>query len=223
MHQNKIRYNMRAVIYTRTSSVSDRQNNDRQVADLAKYAEANGLDVVNVFNEKISGAKRNEERAVLMACLEYAEANSIDIILCNELSRFGRAIWEVLVAVKYCVDRRINVYFQKESLHILNENGEVDAVMAIYISCLGFCAEKERENIKFRLNSGRALAIARGVRMGRKVGSVKTHEQKAEQYRDVIRCLRKGLSVAETYAVCKGKDIKCSISTIKRLKREFIC
>ena len=213
---------MKAVIYTRTSSLTDRQTNDRQVADLTTYAEANGIEVAKVFNEKISGARKNEERAVLMACLQFAEANSVDIILCSELSRFGRAIWGVLEAVKYCVDRRINVYFQKEGLHILNESGEVDAVMAIYISCLGFCAEKERENIKFRLNSGRRLAIERGVKMGRKVGSCKTHEQKAEQYRDVIRCLRKGLSVASTYAVCNGKGVKCSISTIKRIKHEFI-
>ena len=94
--------------------------------------------------------------------------------------------------------------------------------MAIYISCLSFCAQMERENIKFRLNSGRKLAIERGVRMGRKVGSVKTHEQKAEQYRDVIKCLRKGYSVASTYAICKEKGLKCSISTIKRIKKEFI-
>ncbi len=213
---------MRAVIYTRTSSISDRQTNDRQVADLTKYATANGIEVVKVYNEKISGAKKNEERAVLMACLQFAEANSIDIILCSELSRFGRAIWEVLEAVKYCVDRHINVYFQKENLHILNERGEVDAVMAIYISCLGFCAERERENIAYRLNSGRRLAIARGVRMGRKVGSCKSREQKANEYKDVIKCLRKGLSVASTYAICQGKGVKCSISTIKRVKREFI-
>lgn len=213
---------MRAVIYARTSSVSDRQNNDRQVNDLSNYAAANGINVVEVFNEKISGAKKNEERAVLMACLQFAEANSIDIILCSELSRFGRAIWEVLEGIKYCVDRRINVYFQKENLHILNERGEVDAVMAIYISCLGFCAERERENIAYRLNSGRRLAIARGVRMGRKVGSCKSHEQKANEYRDVIKCLKKGLSINETFAICKEKGVKCSISTIKRVKREFV-
>lgn len=212
---------MKAIIYTRTSSTTDRQNNDRQIADLAKYAATNGIEVVETFNEKISGAKRNEERAVLMACLQFAEANSIDIILCSELSRFGRAIWEVLAAIKYCVDRRVNVYFQKENLRILNENGEVDAVMAIYISCLGFCAERERENIAYRLNSGRRLAIERGVKMGRKQGSVKSHEQKAEQYKDVIKCLKRGYSVASTYAICKDK-VKCSISTIKRIKQEFI-
>ena len=157
-----------------------------------------------------------------MSCMEFAEINNIDIILCSELSRFGRAIWEVLEAVKYCVDRRINVFFQKENLRILDENGKVDGIMAIYISCLSFCAEKERENIKFRLNSGRRLAIERGVKMGRKVGSIKTPEQKANEYRDVIKCLRKGYSVASTYAICKEKGVKCSISTIKRVKKEFI-
>lgn len=213
---------MRAVIYTRTSSVTDRQTNDRQIADLTKYAEANNIEVIKTFNEKISGAKRNEERAVLMACLQFAEANNIDVILCSELSRFGRAIWQVLESIKYCIDRKIDVFFQKENLHVLGSDGKVDGIMAIYVSCLSFCAEKERENIAYRLSSGRRLAIERGVKMGRKVGSKKSHEQKAEQYKDVIKCLRKGYSVASTYTLCKDKGVKCSISTIKRLKQEFI-
>ncbi len=213
---------MKAVIYTRTSSLTDRQNNDRQVSDLTNYADVSGIDVVKVFNEKISGATKNANRIILTECLEYAETNHIDIILCSELSRFGRAIWEVLETIKHCVDRKINVFFQKENLHILKDDGEVDSIMAIYISCLSFCAEKERENIKFRLNSGRRLAIERGVKMGRKVGSIKTPEQKANEYRDVIKCLRKGYSVASTYAICKEKGVKCSISTIKRVKKEFI-
>lgn len=213
---------MKAIIYTRISSLTDRQNNDRQVVDLTKYAADNNIEVVKTFNEKISGAAKNADRKVLTLCLEYAETNNIDIILCSELSRFGRAIWEVLEAVKFCVDRKIDVYFQKENLHVLDNDGKVDGVMAIYISCLSFCAQKERENIAYRLNSGRALAIARGVRMGRKVGSCKSREQKANEYKDVIKCLRKGLSVASTYAICSQKGIKCSISTIKRVKREFI-
>lgn len=213
---------MKGIIYTRTSSVTDRQNNDRQIADLQAYAATNSIEVVEEFNEKISGAKKNSEREVLTACLEYAETNSIDIILCSELSRFGRAIWEVLEAVKYCVDRHINVFFQKENLHILNDKGEVDSIMAIYISCLGFCAEKERENIKFRLNSGRKLAIEKGVKMGRKVGSVKTAEQMKEQYKEVIKCLKRGYSVANTLAICKSKGVKCSTSTIKRIKKDFL-
>ena len=53
-------------------------------------------------------------------------------------------------------------------------------------------AEIERDNIKYRLNSGRELAKAKGVKMGRKVGSVKSKEQKSEEYANVIRHLKKG-------------------------------
>ena len=45
--------------------------------------------------------------------------------------------------------------------------------------------------------------------MGRKVGSVKTKEQKKDEYSDIIKCLRKGYSVASTYAISKEKGVKC--------------
>ena len=46
--------------------------------------------------------------------------------------------------------------------------------------------ELERENIKFRLNSGRAQYIRNGGKLGRKKGSVKTTEQKETQYKEVL-------------------------------------
>ena len=49
--------NKTAVIYARVSSVSDRQNTGRQVADLTTYAAASGMELVNTFEEHISGAK----------------------------------------------------------------------------------------------------------------------------------------------------------------------
>lgn len=213
---------MTGIIYARVSSIGERQNTERQIEDLTKYAENNGIDLVKVFSEKISGAKKNNERAILMECFEYAETNKIDVILVSECSRVGRAIWEVLESVKYCVDRHIDIFFQKENLHIFDDNGEVNPFMAVYISCLGMCAQIERQNIMFRLNSGRQLAIQRGVKMGRKVGSTKTQEQKQAEYKDIIKLLRKGYSVASTYAIAKERGIKCSISTIKRVKKEFI-
>jgi DNA invertase Pin-like site-specific DNA recombinase len=212
---------MKAIIYARVSSISDRQNTERQIEDLKVYASKNGYSVEKVFSEKISGAKKNSEREVLLSCLDFAKSNGIDIILVSELSRFGRAIWEVLETVKYCADNRINVFFQKEGLQILDEKGEVLPTMAIYISCLGFAAEMERKNIAFRLNSGRELAKQKGVKMGRKEGSVKSKEEKELQYKKVISLLKKGLSVANVAAICKSEGIKASTSTIKRIKKEF--
>ena len=207
---------MKAVIYARVSSISDRQNTERQIEDLKAYASANCYKVEKVFSEKISGAKKNAEREVLLACLDYAKQNGIDIILVSELSRFGRAIWEVLETVKYCADNSINVFFQKEGLQILDEKGEVLPTMAIYISCLGFAAEMERKNIAFRLNSGRELAKQKGIKMGRKEGSIRSKEQKAEEYKQVIKELKRGTSIRKTAKLC---DV--SVSTVQRVKAEF--
>ena len=85
-----------AVIYARVSSVSDRQDTQRQVQDLLKYAQAQDIDVVQVFEEHISGAKKNEERAVLNECLEYCTSHSVRFLLLSELSRLGRSTLQVL-------------------------------------------------------------------------------------------------------------------------------
>lgn len=214
---------MKGLIFSRVSSLGDRQSNERQIEDLSNYASRNNIEVVKVFSEKISGATKNTERKVLNECIEFAKANDIRLILCSEGSRVGRSTWEVLETIKRCIDLGIDIYLQKENIHTLREDGSTDPMMCVYISCLSMANEFERENIKFRLNSGRKQAIEKGVKMGRKEGSVKTKEQKENEYRDIIKLLRKGYSVASTYAIAKEKGIKCSISTIKRVKKEFIC
>ena len=213
---------MKGLIFARVSSLGDRQSTERQIEDLTSYASRNNIEVVKVFSEKISGATKNTDRKVLNECIEFAEANDIRLILCSEGSRVGRSTWEVLETIKRCIDLGIDIYLQKENIHTLREDGSTDPMMCVYISCLSMANEFERENIKFRLNSGRKLAIEKGVKMGRKEGSVKTKEQKENEYKEIIKLLKKGYSVASTYAIAQQKGIKCSISTIKRVKKEFI-
>ena len=205
-----------AVIYARVSSTGERQSTSRQVTDLTEYATCNNLEVVEVFEEHISGAKRNEERAVLCECLNYAVSNKVDVVLFSELSRCGRAVWEVLDTIRTLKDNGINAYFQKEGLSLFSPDGKENPYLAVMVSVLGVCAQMERENIAYRLNSGRKLAIEKGVKMGRKVGSVKSKEQKQEEYAKVIRSLRAGKSVRDTAAICG-----VSVSTVQRVKKEF--
>ena len=205
-----------AVIYARVSSTGERQSTSRQVADLTDYANRNGLEVVEVYEEHISGAKRNAERAVLAECINYAVSNGVKVVLFSELSRCGRAVWEVLDTIRTLKDNGINAYFQKEGLSLFGPNGKENPYLAVMVSVLGVCAQMERENIAYRLNSGRKLAIERGVKMGRRVGSVKTREQKQEEYNKVIRSLRAGKSVRDTAKICE-----VSVSTVQRVKKEF--
>ena len=207
-----------AIIYARVSSSGSqeqRQNTERQVKSLLDYAASNGLTVERIFEEHISGAKRNSERLGLQECLAYAKDNEIGVILFSELSRAGRQIWEILETVKFCIDYKIDMFFQKEGLRLF-DGDRVNGVMAIYISCLGFCAEKERENIAFRLSQGRLLAIEKGVKMGRPGGSVKTLDRLASEYAQVIRLLKRGQSVRDTAKICG-----VSTSTVQRIKKPF--
>ena len=204
------------VIYARVSSTGERQSTSRQVADLTNYASLNGIEVVEVYEEHISGAKRNEERAVLTECIDYAVTNGVEVVLFSELSRCGRAVWEVLDTIRTLKDNGINAYFQKEGLSLFSADGKENPYLAVMVSVLGVCAQMERENITYRLNSGRAKYIADGGKLGRKVGSVKSRERKQEEYSKVIRSLKVGKSIRDTAAICS-----VSISTVQRVKKEF--
>lgn len=208
-----------AIIYARVSSsgaLENRQSTDRQVADLVDYATKCGWSIERVFEEHISGAKRNAERAVQTECIDYAIANRIEVILYSELSRCGRAVWEVLETIKTLKDNNINAYFMKEGLSLFSADGKENPYLAVMVSVLGVCAELERENIYYRLSSGRKMAIEKGIKMGRKVGSVKSKEQKEMEYAKVIRALKAGKSIRDTAAICS-----VSISTVQRVKKDF--
>ena len=216
---------MDIVIYARTSSsgyLENRQDTTPQIEMLKEYAELNKWNVKRVFEEHISGAKKRDEREVLTECIEYAKTNNC-MILFNELSRLHRNIWELNKTISYFVDNNINVHFKKEKLTLFDENGNTSAVTAVYISCLGMCAEIERENTMYRLQTARKQAIESGkCTLGRKVGSVMSNEEKEEKYKEVIKCLQKGFTTAETLAICKSKGVKVSTATINRIKKQFI-
>ena len=213
---------MRAIIYARVSSTSDRQSTDRQLSDLNKYASANGIEVVREFSEHISGATKNRDRAILNEAIDFAINEGVEIFLISEMSRLGRSVYELQEVIKRLRDNRINAFFQKEGISLFNADGSENIVTPILVTVLGVCAQIERENIKFRLNSGRKNAIDRGVKMGRKEGSKKTVEAKEKEYAEIIKRLRRGDKMTDIAAWAKGKGIKCSLSTIKRLKREFV-
>lgn len=196
--------------------MGERQSTDRQVRDLTEYANRNDLKIVKIYEEHISGAKKNEERPVLKECLRDCDNLDIDILLVSELSRLGRNVDEVLATVRYCKDAGVNIYFQKENISLFQSDGQKNPFLNIFISVLGTCAEMERENIQFRLQSGRKRYVENGGQLGRKVGSTKSREKKELEYSKVIRELRRGTSVRRTAKLC---DV--SLSTVTRLKREF--
>ena len=213
---------IRAAIYARVSSTGDRQSTERQVIDLTDYANRNALTICKTFEEHISGAKKNHERPVLQECLTFCVEENVDVLLLSELSRLGRNVDEVLANIRFAKENRLNIFFQKEGISIYGHDGKENPYLTIMIAVLGTCAQMERENIHYRLQSGRKVYVDKNLAetgksgLGRKTGYRKPVDIKKEEYKEVLKLLRANYPIRK---VAKLTDV--SESTVKRLKREF--
>lgn len=206
-----------AVIYARVSSANDRQDTTRQIEDLKRFANSQNIEVISIFEEHISGAKKNEERPVLTDCLQFCIKKNVDYLLLSELSRLGRSTLQVLKSLDMLHESKVSVYIQNLGLYTLQPNGEVNPIASIMVTVLAEMANIERSNITYRLNSGRANYIAKGGKLGRKQGSIKTDDKKIEEYKDTITLLKKGYSIRN---IAKLQGL--GISTVQRIKNQFI-
>lgn len=102
------------------------------------------LTIKKVYEEHVSGAKKNIDRPVLSECLDYCKSRHIGILLGSELSRLGRNTFEVLSTVKDLMDCGINVYFQKEQMYMIDNASKPGMFIPILIATLGTCAEMEK-------------------------------------------------------------------------------
>ena len=80
----------KVIIYARVSTSS--QDYDRQLHDLRDYAARQGYEVVKEYSEKISGAKKVEERQAMKELLDYTSKTKVDKILIYECSRLSRGL-----------------------------------------------------------------------------------------------------------------------------------
>jgi DNA invertase Pin-like site-specific DNA recombinase len=214
--------NNTAVIYSRVSSLGERQSNERQIEDLKILGKQKNYTIVKIYEEKISGAKKNAERPIFTECLEYCISNNVKILLISELSRLGRNVDEVLANIRFAKENHLNIYFQKEGISIYGADGKENPYLTIMIAVLGTCAQMERESIHYRLQSGRKVFVDKNLAetgksgLGRKTGYRKPVEIKKEEYKEVLKLLRANYPIRK---VAKLTDV--SESTVKRLKREF--
>lgn len=201
----------RAIIYARVSSAGERQSTERQVADLTRYAAESGMVVVAVYEEKASGAKRDREQ--LAACVASLKQGAADTLLVTELSRLGRSLRQVLEIIEDLTDSGIDIYLQDHRMHTLRKDGKPDPVTKMLVSMLGSFAEMEREQIVYRLQSGRNLAKEKGVVMGRPAGAVMTKEELLAKYPKVAKRLQAGRTIREVAGEC-GMSTK----TVQKIK-----
>ena len=203
--------NMDVVIYARVSTQS--QEYDRQVNELTAFAVKNCWTVRMVFAEKISGAKKNDERHALEDLISYVKKNNISKVLVLELSRLGRDTLEVLKKIETLNSEGISVYIYNYHIETLTEKGEVNSMSQFLITILAEVARMERKTIRERMASGYLNYIAKGGKVGRKIGYKKSDDLMREEYTEVLSLLEKGFSLRKI-----SKMTGVSVNTIKKCR-----
>jgi DNA invertase Pin-like site-specific DNA recombinase len=203
---------MRVVIQSRVSTVI--QENRRQIQELSEYASKMGWEVVRVFEETISGAKKNEERPILNEMIAFIKSNNIDKVLCWELSRIGRSSLEVLKTIQLLNENCISLYIKNYNIETLNEKCEVNPLSQFMVQILTSVSEMERTQIRSRIKSGYDSYRKNGGKVGRKEGYTKDKETLLAEHKDVVKQLRKNLSVRDVMKITKK-----SSGTIQKIKK----
>ena len=200
----------KAIIYARVSTAG--QDYDRQLAELRQYADRMGYDVVKTFSEKISGAKKVEERQAMTELLNYVEVNKVDKVLIYECSRLSRRAVDFLSIIEIFNEKKISLYIHQNGLETLLPNGEINPIATLVLGILAQFNSMERSLIRSRMESGYNNYRNNGGVVGRKVGYRKTNEQMKEEYAEEIRLLKKAYSLRNV-----SKITHTSVNTLRKL------
>ena len=191
---------MTSYFYVRCST--DHQDETRQI----EMAKKRGIEENNIFVDKITGVSQYGDRP------EYSKMVALlqptDCVYTEDLTRYGRSMVEMLVEINKLIENDINVITEDGRLNTLNMPKEI---VKLIVGVMGYASECELINLKRRTAMGRAVAVSRGVKMGRKKSY--THHQ-IEEIKEMRKAQRGYGSIAKSLGMSK--------STVQRLCKEAV-
>jgi len=184
---------MNVIIFSRISSA--KQDCMRQTEELKLFASSMGYSVVGIFEEIVSGAKKNEDRPILTEMMQFIAQNQVSKVLVWELSRLGRNASQVLLTLDMFNQNKISLYIKNYNFETLASDGSINPMSQFLLQILNSVNEMERTTIVSRLKSGYQRHIQLGKPVGRKVGYRKSNDSILNENPDIVKLLRKGFSV----------------------------
>ena len=148
--------------------------------------------------------------------MSYISTHNVEKVLVWELSRLGRNTLEVLKTIEEFNTLGISLFIKNYNIETLNEDGKPNVMSQFLVTILAEVASMERASIKERMDSGLKKYISNGGQVGRKVGYRKNNEKVQEEYSDVIKLLRKGVSIRNV-----SKLTGHSVNTILKCKKQI--
>lgn len=196
--------------YSRTSTVL--QNSARQIET---FKNQDGFDSSRLYIERIQGNVPFMERpeAIKMYDEITNQSESCTVVV-DSIDRLGRNLIDILNTIDLFTKNKINLKSIKEGFNTLLDNGDVNPMAQLVISCMGSIAEMNRNQIKMRALEGIKVAQALGKYGGRKVGAVQSDEKLLQRHQTIVKKIQKGVNIRDISAICGA-----SSATIIKVKK----
>ena len=184
---------------------------------LTDICQRNGWEIVRTFENKVSGAKKNEERQEIVELVDYVRNNQVDMVVATEVSRLGRDTLEALKTIETLSEHKVNLFFANYGLETLLPDGTINPIARLILTICLEISSYERNLIRFRMKVGyenyQKQCREQGIKMGRPATYKKSEEQYREQYCKELSLMRKGISLRNI-----SKITGVSTSTLLKIK-----
>ena len=194
------------------------QDYEYQHSTLIELCERKGWEIVKVFANKVSGAKKNEERKEIVELLDFVQNNQVDRVVATEISRIGRDTLEALKTIENLNEHKVNLYLANYNIETLQPNGEVNPIARLILTICLEISSYERNLIRYRMKAGYEDYLKRRkenpeLRLGRQ-GYQKSEDAYREEYSKELSLMRKGISMRIVRQLTGT-----SLGTLQKLKK----
>lgn len=206
----------KAVIYARVSTAD--QENSRQIAELQQYAKALNYEVIEIYQEKVSGAKVAADRPAMDAMLQAIEQKEVKHVLVWDLSRFSRNTKDALDIIEQLNNCCCSLTIKGLNINTLDKDCKPDPMATMFLQILLAVYEMERKSIRSRMKSGYDHYLENGGKVGRAAGYVKPIDQ-IKYFADIKRNLNAKHSLRNVQAILDKQNKKVSLGTIVKVQQ----
>ena len=194
------------------------QDYEYQHSTLSELCVRKGWQVEKVFANKVSGAKKNEDRKEIVELIDYVKNNHVDRVVATEISRIGRDTLEALKTIEILNEHKVNLYLANYNIETLNPNGEVNPIARLILTICLEISSYERNLIRYRMKVGYEEYLRKRkdnpeLRLGRQ-GYKKKEEAYREDYSKELSLLRKGISMRNVQQLTGT-----SLGTLQKIKK----
>ena len=204
----------KVVLYYRVSTSA--QDYSHQQAALRKYAKTHHYEIVKEFGEKISGAKKIEERAAIKELLDFVQSNKVDKVVIYEASRLSRRQIDFLSIIEQLTELGVSLYILQSGLETLLPDRTPSPIANLVLGIMSQFNSLEKNLIRARMSVGYEHYRDKGGKVGRKEGYRKSESEFRTQYDREISLLKIGNSLSDVRAITGT-----SINTLRKLKANY--